>query len=939
MLTIHTTPLVSVAGRLLALLITTLLLMSQAFAQSTGSIAGRIADRAGSGLPGAQITVQGQNLRATSNTQGEFVIQQVPAGTYTLEIEYLGFQSETRSVTVAAGQRATVAQVALRQTAALEEVVVTARPIVDGQARALNQQRMNDNISNIISADAIGRFPDPNIAEALQRTPGIGIERDQGEGRYINVRGAPSEFSAVQIDGVSLPAPDPGTRAVDLDTIPSDIVSQIEVSKTLRPEHDADSISGAVNIVTRSPFDSDGLRVRGSGGMSYNEYGSDNDTRGSLLMSNLFGAQQEFGALLSLSYSKTRRVVDNIEHVWIPVTTPEGGEVMSIEETLFKDYDTRRERAAATGMLEWRPTATDRYFIRGSYARFTDDEFRNRLDIVWADGNLQPGATDQTATYTNTRLQKQHRHRVQRNNISSIAIGGEHEMPSFTVDYTLSFSTAEQTYPNRDELLWRSSLRPTLSYDFRENSNQPYISLFDANNRQHLEVDSYGFRENTFRWNTAQEDEMAFIANVEMPGMFMEIPTTYKFGVKHRDRSKDHDEERFRDRRASAAPANPLSTFLAAEISDNYDYFLGNKMDPIAVREYLAGARNASLQERRIPQSITADYNVREDITAAYGQAKLELADNADVIVGLRIEHTQLDTRSPTFNEDTGVIGDANAKNSYTNLFPSITLRYEFSEQLIGRAAITRAINRPNFPDLVPRIVENDETASVRRVTLGNPNLKPTLTTNVDLMLEYYMLPLGIVSGGVFYKDLKDYRFDLVRTGIYQGRDAFINSPENAPDGRILGAEINWQQQLDMLPGWASGFGYMVNYTYTDAHMNLSEPYAGRSRFALTGQSRTNWNASIFYENYGFSVRLSYTDRSDYLDSLNADDARQDFFWEGRGQMDLTASYAASDNWEVYFEGKNLTDTAGLRYYGSRQFAGEYERFGALYFLGVRFNY
>jgi TonB-dependent receptor len=931
------TPRTAFKVRKLAFMVGSLLAASQAYSQAI--VTGRVADATGAALPGAQVQIQGQNVRGTTNNQGEFTLMQVPAGNQTIIIDYLGYRTVTQTLTLTDGQRSTNTFTLLPATSSsiIDEVIVVARPIADGQARALNQQRMNDNVSNIVSADAIGRFPDPNIAEALQRTPGIGIERDQGEGRYINVRGAPAEFSAVQIDGVSLPAPDPGTRAVDLDTIPSDIVSQIEVSKTLQPYHDADSIAGAVNIVTRSPFDSNGMRIRGSGGMSHNEYGGDNDSRANMLISNVFGDNQEFGALVSLSYSKTRRAVDNVEHVWVPVDTPEGGEVMSIEETLFKDYDTRRERMAATGMLEWRPTDTDSYFIRGSWARFEDDEFRNRLDIIWADGSIQPGATDRTATYANTRIQKQHRHRVQRNNISSIALGGSHELESMLVDYTLSFSRAEQSYPNRDELLWRSSLRPTLSYDFRGNSNEPQLSLFNTN--EHLQLDRYAFRENTFRSNDAVEDEMSFAANSELPGYLFDKATTYKFGVKYRGREKDHDEERWRDRRGASAPAQPITHFLANEISDNYDYFLGSKMDPVLVREYLASTKQNSLTQRRIPQSFTADYNVEENILAAYGQAKIELNEKTDVIMGLRIERTEFDGQAPRFNEDTGALTQNRSDNNYTELFPSITLKYSFSDQLIGRAAITRAINRPNFPDIVPRIVENDETASVRRVTLGNPGLNPTLSNNFDLMLEYYMLPLGILSGGVFYKDLEDYRFDLTRNGIYQGSQVLITSPENAPSGRIVGAEVNWQQQLDMLPGWLSGFGYMVNYTYTDAHMKLSQPYAGRDRFALTGQSRTNWNTSVFYENYGLSVRLAYTDRSDYLDGLNADDARMDFFWEGRGQLDLTASYAANENLEIYFEGKNLSDTRGLRYYGARQFAGEYEKFGALYFLGVRFNY
>ncbi|MDO9519901.1 MAG: TonB-dependent receptor [Pseudohongiella sp.] len=909
-----------------------LMFAAETFAQ-TGVVAGRVEDRAGSALPGAQITIQELNIRGVTNTQGEFTLGSLPAGTYTVVIDYLGYESTRQSITVADGQRANIS-LALRQAGIAEEIIVRASPIVDSQARALNQQRMADNVSNVISSDAIGRFPDSNIAEALQRAPGVGIQRDQGEGRYINVRGAPAEFSAVAINGISMPAPDPFTRAVDLDTIPSDIVSQIEVSKTLRPDQDADSIAGAVNIVTRSPFDSRGPQLRGSAGMSDNEYGK-NDSRGSLQASNLFGSEQQFGALVSLSYSKTRRQVDNVENVWTVVNRPEGGERLSLIETLFKDYDTRRERVAATTSLEWRPTDTDSYYMRGSWARFTDDEFRNRTDILWEEGTLQPGSTDLSGTYNSVRLQKQFRHRVQQNDITSLAVGGDHELSNYAIDYSLSVSRAKQSYPNRDELLLRSSLRPNVSYDFSQDSNNPSYSVFNTGDLQR--VDRMAFRENTFRWNTGVEDEVSVQTNIEMPGMLFSQPTTFKYGVKFRGREKDHDEERYRDRRAGSAPTQPLLTFLSSEPSANYGYDLGFKMDPVVVKAYLDGARANSLSQRRIPQSITADYSVEEDIYAAYGSARVEY-DNAELLLGLRMERTQQDSSSPSFNEVTGAIGERTAGTSYTEFFPGATLRYSFSENLIGRAAITRSISRPNFLQTVPRLVENDASA-VLRVSAGNPDLKPTLTNNLDLMLEYYVEPLGLISGGLFYKDLSDYRYELTLNGNFEGQAALITRPENAPDGRILGAEVNWQQQLTMLPGFWSNFGVFANYTYTDAHMKLGRTYNGRSRFALPGQSDHTYNLSAFYEADGLSVRLSYTDRSDYLDAIDADDGRLDLFWEGRSQLDLTASYAVTDNFEVFFEGKNLSDTSGARYYGSRERTYEYEKFGSLYFLGARFNF
>jgi len=908
-------------------------LTTPASAQTTGTVTGRVADQSGAALPGAQVSIPSLDLRTSSNTQGEFTLSQVPVGTHQLEVAYLGFHTITPSVTVAAGQRAAVSVLMVSTLVVSESVTVAGSSIRDGQARALNQQRTADNIGNVLSSDAVGRFPDPNIAEALQRTPGIAIERDQGEGRYINLRGAPAAFSAVAINGVMLPAPSPDTRAMDLDTIPSDIISQIEVSKSLRPDLDADSIAGAVNIVTRSPFDANGLVIRAAGGGTYNDYGG-SDSRGSFLVSNLFGARKQMGALLSFSYSKTRRQVDNVESGWDVLNRPEGGEVLGVVENLFKDYDTRRERMATTGSFEWNASSTARFFVNGSFARFEDDEYRNRLGILWNEGTLQAGATDTTASWNNTRLNKQFRHRTQRNDVASVSVGGRHAFARGFGDYTLSISRADQTYPNRNELLYRTGANLNLSYDYSGNAEQPSFSLFDTN--QQLELSRFSFRENTFRTNDTSEDEVAFAANVEMLGSLFGRATTHKFGVKVRARSKSAEQEQWRDRRAASAPTSPIASYIGTEESKNYDYLLGTKFDPTATIAYLDGARATS--ERRIPESFLSDYEADENILAAYGSTRLQFGTAAELLLGVRLEHTSQDTSAPGYNANTGAVFDQTASRSYTNLFPGATLRYSFTDRLIARAAITRAINRPNFREIVPRLTQNDEATRLR-IESGNPELRPTLSTNFDATLEYYMAPIGVLSGGVFYKDLSDYRFDLTLDGTFDGQPALITRPENAPDGRVAGAELAWQQHFDNLPGWTSGFGAFANYTLTSASMDLGRSYAGRDQFPLTGQSRHTVNAGVFYEKRGFNTRLSYTDRSDFLTEINADDERFDLYWAGRGQLDLTASYQVANPWEVHFEAKNLTNSAGVRYYGDRQRVYEYEKFGYTLFLGLRFTH
>jgi TonB-dependent receptor len=910
-------------------------------AQASGAISGRIADRMGASLPGARVIVPSLGLRTSTNPQGEFILSGVPDGTYEVQIEYLGMQSVTRTVTVADGGRAALSVMLTPAVAvardSIEEVVVYGSAIRDASARALNQQRVADNLINVVSSDSIGKFPDPNIAEALQRTPGIAIERDQGEGRYINVRGAPSEFTAVSIDGVMLASPDPSTRAIDLDTIPSDIVSQIEISKSLMPEQDADSIAGAVNIVTQSPFDADGMRIRGSLGLSHNEYGDTRDRRGNFLFSNQLGADQNIGVLVSASYSKTDREVDNVESEWDLLERPEGGEVLGVVENLFKDYDTRRERYALTGVLDFRATDIDRWFVRASYARFEDDEYRNRLGIIWDDGVLQPGATDRTATWNNSRIEKQFRHRVQRNELTTYAFGGEHERGRYFFDYTAAYSIGEQTYPHRRELLWRSALRPALSYDYTVSSNEPFISLFESN--EHLDVGSYAFRENTFRSNDTEEKEFSLAGNVGFSGMLFDSPAEYKFGLKWRSKDKEADEERWRDRSGAAAPDGTLGDFLSSTKSDNYDYLLGNKMSPSVTRAYLSQIASISRTDstRRIPQSITSDYEVTEDIYAGYGQARVSLGAT-DALFGLRIERTEVDGEAPVFNEDTGDFSVTSARRNYTNWFPGVNVRHAFTDQLVGRAALTRGISRPNFRDIVPRALESDTTTVLPQVALGNPNLRATMSNNVDLSLEYYIEPLGLISAGMFYKDLEDYQYTLRFAGEYAGAPARLVQPRNARSGEIKGFEITWSQQFDRLPGWWSGFGILANYTYTDAKMKVGGDFGGRNKLPLEGQSKETLNLSGFYETDRFNVRLSYTTRDDYLDEVDERGSEFDLYWRSRGQVDLTASVQVTPQWETFFEAKNLTDTAGKRYFGSRSRTYEFEKFGASYFLGLRFN-
>jgi len=907
-------------------------------------IYGRVTNAAGAPLPGAEVLVRGTSQRAVTNTQGEFTLP-TASGAMVLEVNYLGLPSTSQTVVTTPGEDANVAIVLGVQSATDVADVIVTGVITDGVARSLNQQKNADGTVNVLSADAIGRYPDPNVAESLQRVQGIAIQRDQGEGRYINVRGAPAAFTAVSVDGVAIPAVSPTTRAVDLDTLPSDIVSSVEVSKTLTPAQDADSIAGAVDIKTRSPFDKRRLAVSGYAGGSYNDYGGQ-DYRAGANVSNVFGPDQTFGALVSVSFSETNRRPDNVENGWVLINrnaAQGGGQVWGLENTLFKDYETERTRKAVNGALEWRPSDAIRLWVKGSYAQFRDDEFRNTLNFTYSDGTLQPGSTDTSATFTNARIYKQLRHRTQENDISTLVLGGEQTFGNGAVwDGALSFANSKQTYPHRDELVYRSSAT-ALSYNTADHYHPTY-SAFSEPTGFYLNANNYSFRENTFRSNTTEQDDVAFKTNLSLPTVIGGREVELKFGAKYSTRDVTADEERFRDRSA-AASSGALAPLLSDRPSQNYDYNLGLKFDAGLVTDYFDRVRAGSTNPdpaagvRRIPQSITADYTAQEDILAGYGQARFDIGAT-NVLVGLRVEKTDFEGAAISVALS-GAQSPVRVERDQTDFFPNLTLRHSFSDQLVGRVALTRAISRPDYTDIVPRVLETTDSGRTT-VTRGNPDLKPTLSNNVDAGLEYYLRPLGVISANAFYKDLSNYRFTLVTDGVPYVTPtttvAQVTEARNARDGHIAGIEFNWQQTFDFLPGWASGFGVLANYTLTDAEIKTSRAFAGRDAFVLPGQSDETYNAALFYERYGFSARVSYTHRSDFLEAIDATNPGKDLYVEGRGQLDFTASYDFGNGVEVFGEAKNLTDSAGVRYYGVKERTYEYEKFGYNVFVGVRFK-
>lgn len=893
------------------------------------AIRGQVVSPTGQSLQGAIIRLMGTNRETTTDRQGRFRFDGLAAGNYEVSVDYIGFQNQTVAATVTAN----AGQEFLFELATLSVERIQVVGSRDAQARALNAQRAADNIKSVVSSDFLGRFPDANVAESMQRLPGASIQRDQGEGKYVNVRGAPLEFANVSIDGIVLPSPDGGTRAVDLDTIPADIIAALELTKAITPDMDADAIAGNINIVTQGALDAQGRIMRGNLALGRNEKGNGDSHR----VAATFGdrIRDNVGVLFSVNHSETDRVTDNIEHAWFEGPN---GEYL-VEETDMKDYEVRRIRAGASGRVDWRLDDNHQFYLSHTYSRFEDNEFRDNMSIEW--DRHSADATSQAGT-ARMRFNKELRHRTFVNRINSTQFGGRHNLDTMTIDYSAAYSTASQRYPDRDYLYYRSNFRPNVSYDF-SNPDFPVFSVLDGNgnvigtdfSEMTIPADSYAFRRYERRFGDSEDKEQSYAINFTMPGEWGDAYATYKFGAKARLRDKYNDEFRFRNGTGTGAPN--FADVLIGKRSLPFEGFYNNgpKMERNFVSLYGSLFENEDYQQR-VAASVTSDYRATEDTYAVYAMNTLAW-QNTNVVFGVRVEQTRATGLAFEFDDETETAVENRATNDYTKVFPSAHLRHELDNGVIIRAAYSTALSRPNFEDLAPYVIVEDRSTGLGDVELGNINLKPTYAHNFDLMAEYYIEPLGLISGGIFYKDLSNPIFKA-RSTIQGGEfDGFrLTRPENANSGELYGFEVNWQQSLAFLPGAWSGLGFLANYTHTQSSADL--PF-GIGKTDLAGTSKHTYNLGLSYDSERLSAQLAYNYRSEFIDSYNTGNPDLNVYWDARGTMDFTLSYKLNSNFTVFTEASNLTNSRAIRYQGERSRVYEHEQFGRAWQVGVRVNF
>ncbi|MBD3170274.1 MAG: TonB-dependent receptor [candidate division Zixibacteria bacterium] len=893
-------------------------------------------------LYGASVYVKGTQYGAPTDRTGRYSIPNLPPGEYTVVYSYLGYDEMSKTVDLGSGE-------AVIENITLEPRLVEMEPVFvvgmrQGQTKALNQQRTAENIKNVVAADLIGRFPDPNSAEALQRIPSLSIQRDQGEGRYVLIRGTEARLNSVMINGERIPSPEGDIRSVALDVIPADVLSSIEVNKAITPDMDADAIGGSINLVTKNAFDFEGPVLKASLGSGYNDIVGDAIYQNSLTYGNRFGEGKKFGLLVNASYYKTNRGSDNNEMSWADtgdiedieedngIDIPSGANV--INELDLRDYVLTRERLGLSANFDYRPDENNSFYIRSLYNRFGDSEHRRRMVVVFDDASSYSNVGNSSGNLTEATFERELKDRYEVQRIYSISGGGRHLFSNMELDYNLSFSHAEEEEPDRRDINFVQE-----GVDLNYNTSDTDLPKFEVTGGgDPYDPSLYEFDELVLSDNLTTDEDITGEVNFQLPYKFNEIPGKLKLGVKYRGKTKDREN----DIRVYDGYAGDLSLADVAGGFEDKD-FMGNEYeiglspDPNNVKSMV----DNNLSDFELNEDDTREesdgesYEASEDVFAGYLMTQVYFG-KLMVLPGVRVEMTQLDYTGNeiVFNEDGDyeATNEVQADDDYMNILPMVHFKYELNKRTNLRLAFTNTIARPNYFDLVPYRYVNREDEELER---GNSELDPTTAYNIDFMVEHYLPSLGLVSAGVFYKQLNDYIYMRVSdgTGAFDGYE--VLQPVNGESATLYGFEVAWQQQLTFLSGFLNGFGVYANYTYTDSEAEF--PDREGEKATLPGQAEHVANFALSYEKYGFSGRLAVNYHGKYIEEVGGS-PEDDVYYDNHLQLDVSASQRIVPGLYGFVEVLNLTDSP-LRYYqGSEDRPIQREFYSYWAHVGLKFE-
>jgi len=922
--------------RLLPAFVAGLLLAFATPAAAQGVISGQVLDDVnGLAVTGVAVRVEATGLGAISDRSGRFTITGVPAGRRTVVTRYLGYAPVTQQVEVADGRTVTVTLRLKSAETTLGAVQVVASRA--GQASALNQQKNAANVTNVVSADQVGRFPDANLGDALKRIPGITIGLDQGEARFGSIRGTEPRFNSVMVNGERVPSAEAEVREVQLDLIPADMVQAIEVSKTLTPDMDADAIGGAVNVVTRAA--PAGFRLSATTGSGYNWIREKPVLVGGLVVGNRF-LDNKFGVIASASYYDQQFGSDNKEGTWNK--TASGQPFMNQFD--LRRYDVQRTRRSMSASLDYRFDENNSIMLRSLYN--SRDDWENRFRARYIMG--APNASG----IQNTEIRRQTKGggpdprlkatRLEDQRTQSHQLSGEHLIANrATLTWSGSLAQASETRPDERYIDFRVR-NVAIQSDYRDEQNPQ----FPAVNAAAIAPSAFAFRRLEQADSYTKDEDRNARIDLLLPLTEGDKGTRLKLGARYRGKAKLRDNSYF-----FGTPATP---FGRLEASGGQDFSTANMM--LGNYQYGTFASPAFLSNLNLfnPSQFTladqpaeyaaGNFNATERITAGYGMIEQRFGPTVSAIAGVRVENTSIDYSGFEYNVDNDNVRPTTGDQSYTDILPSINLRWDVAPNTVIRGAWTNTLARPNYFDLVPYreiSIEDNE------LSVGNPDLKPTRAMNLDLMAERYLDNVGLISVGVFHKQISDFIYGFTQ---FQAVDpvtgntfAQISQPRNGASATLTGVETALQRQLDFLPGMLRYLGVYVNYTFNNSSVDGLD-IEGRDTEALPllGTAKHSGNVSFSFDAPRVTLRFAVNYQSESLDANEGgynEDAFFDRWADRRTDIDANANVRITPTMQFFVEANNLNNRPLRFYQGVRGRLMQDEFYGRRIQTGFKFDF
>ena len=922
---------------------------AQALAGS-GTISCRVFEGAtGRSLQGATVRIVGTLLSDVTDPDGRYSIAGVPAGTASLEVEYVGLDIFRQPVAIASGSSrvvdANLKSEVLRMAAF--EVAEAAR----GQALAINQQKTARGIVNIISEETFGAMNEGNIGYALQRLPGLSVnESEDGAPEGVNIRGLPAEFNSFQVDGNRIARGGFNSR-----NLVADGIANIEVIKAATPDRDGDAIGGIINVVSRSAFQRDGREIRVSGSTTYLGLPEKWGYNGRVSYTDLFGIfgrEKNLGVSVTATHYLANRYYTNNDtdfgvlnrannpgynlpsEVFLFITNAStefnlretnshglnatidfrlGREHTFYFKPFFSHYDLSAQRYIS------RPYIDNGRIQDAINGRKTYDFLTQNAGRGGAGANGSRGEIRYSADLSDTE-----------NDLYSFGAGGRHELGSLTINYdgflsyTRTLRTANLNFIVRNVPSAQGYFQ--WEYDLH-NRLYPLIRVVNGldprntatMNRADLTMEP----EKRYEFNTTAK------IDVEKKFIGENIAVSFKVGTKFRANDPRFDQTQLNVTTTAAFPYAQVVTPIDRLVHRRQQYM---QVQPQNVRALLqstpalfpvnvyAGLRASAIE----------DFNAHESTSATYAMGSAQIG-RTTILGGVRVEKNTWESTRKAIDQIT--LRESPVKNGsdYTNVLPGLHFRHALQPNLILRESFNRSYGRPTLSRLTLGRSEDING----NIAVGNPNLNPTTADNFDVQLEQYTARGGLFSAGFFWKKMQGFYYNQIyRFNVLDANDVAIRDLngtrqwqqwQNAKGAENKGIELIAQQKLYFLPKPFNGLSLSLSATFTDSVANY--PDRPGEKLPTYGFSHYMFNASADYVLGNFRGRLAYRYRSEYLEGIDTTQYLDDWF-AAREQLDAEVSYRLRKNIRLTVSGENLTSRIQASYQGTRPYIEDNSNYG-----------